>query len=325
MSFLNLWTHVAAPPPPSTEPPVAPGYAERNYDDGTYKGIMTPDGETREGGGTMVYNDGSVYRGSWAGDKFEGVGRLDSANGDSYSGSFTDGDSHGEGEMIFGEEGQAKPTEREPTEREPTEREPTEREPTERNALTRYKGGFVRGRISGAGKGTFVDGFKYEGEFVNGFAHGQGLLTYPNSAGCVEGTFKNGDLVQGIETLRSGERYEGKFGGGGRNTKTGDGICSYPADGSTFEGSFKSGKRNGFGRFVDGKTRVKYSGKWVGGKRQGNGTETFPKGSKFVGLYGDDEKVEGCYTTAEGEVYEGRWTDIKEKLDMNVNTNMKSQ
>jgi len=284
---LDLWT--AKPPEEAVVEvtPREPGYEEKQFDDGFYKGIVI-DG-FREGEGSMEYTDGRFYEGKWKQNNWDGRGKLTLVDKTTYEGEFNEGKINGTGSIVYGSPNA-----------------------DDRNSIVRYAGDFVGDKPNGTGKGVFVDGFEFQGEFLDGLAHGKGTLSYPDGGGSVEGTFANGDLVRGTEKLANGDTYTGKF--SGRNTKFGDGIYIYP-DGSTYEGSFKSGRRNGFGKFTDGTTRVSYVGKWVGDKRCGNGTETWPAGHKFVGLYGGDKKVEGSYTNVvTGEVSTGKWSEISDLI-----------
>lgn len=65
---------------------------------------------------------------------------------------------------------------------------------------------------------------------------------------------------------------------------------------------------SGFGTHTDGRTGAKYVGKWVGGKRNGNGTETSASGARWTGTWEDDLKHgKGTQTTADGVVTKGVW------------------
>lgn len=43
------------------------------------------------------------------------------------------------------------------------------------------------------------------------------------------------------------------------------------------------GRRNGLGRFEDGKTKEIYEGKWVAGHRNGRGLCAYPAGHRYEG------------------------------------------
>ena len=56
----------------------------------------------------------------------------------------------------------------------------------------------------------------------------------------------------------------------------------------------------------------KYVGEYKDGKRNGQGTYTFPDGRKFVGEWKDGKiNGQGTMTTLDGTKYEGEWKDEK--------------
>ena len=80
-------------------------------------------------------------------------------------------------------------------------------------------------------------------------------------------------------------------------------------DGAKYVGEWKNGKRNGQGTFTfpDGE---KYVGEFKDGKRNGQGTYTFPDGKKYVGEFKDGEyNGQGTFTSLDGKKYVGEWKD----------------
>ena len=51
---------------------------EKRYDEGWYigEGITVGDDQIRQGRGIMIWNEGSIYEGTWKKDKMHGVGRI---------------------------------------------------------------------------------------------------------------------------------------------------------------------------------------------------------------------------------------------------------
>ena len=49
-----------------------------------YQGSWNIDTNLREGEGTQIWQDGSIYEGMWSSDKANGKGRLIHADGDVY-------------------------------------------------------------------------------------------------------------------------------------------------------------------------------------------------------------------------------------------------
>ena len=91
---------------------------------------------------------------------------------------------------------------------------------------------------NGFDKETLPDGSVYEGQFVNGFFDGQGVMTYANGQQ-YKGEFKDGLWDgEGVLLYTDGSKYEGHFEEG---QLSGDGMITY-ADGSTFKGRFKDGE-----------------------------------------------------------------------------------
>ena len=75
---------------------------------------------------------------------------------------------------------------------------------------------------------------------------------------------------------------------------------------------YKDGKKNGQGTytFPDGE---KYVGAFKDNKKSGQGTYTYPDGDKYVGEYKDSKRNgQGTFTQANGVKYVGTWKDDKE-------------
>ena len=74
-------------------------------------------------------------------------------------------------------------------------------------------------------------------------------------------------------------------------------------------GEYKDGKRNGQGTetFPNGN---KYVGEFKDGKRNGQGTTTLPNGDKFVGGWKEGKPWNGTYYDKEGNIL-GKWVNGK--------------
>ena len=170
---------------------------------------------------------------------------------------------------------------------------------------------------------------KYEGEITNGKPDGFGFMTYPYGEKSVVGEWKNGKEWNTKHTKKDGTLI-GKF-------ENGEWIVSW--------GVFYLGYRNGnVGYFPekwegieneDNKDFFKYEGeveislgivfpngqgteifpdgqKYVGelkiGKKNGQGTLTTPDGRKYVGEWKDDKRNgQGTFTLPDGDKYVGGW------------------
>jgi hypothetical protein len=81
--------------------------------------------------------------------------------------------------------------------------------------------------------------------------------------------------------------------------------------GQKYAGQFKNGKKNGQGTYTwpDG---AKYVGRWKDGDFNGQGTHTWPNGDKYVGRWKDDKRNgQGTQTWSGGNKYVGQWKDDK--------------
>lgn len=139
-----------------------------------------------------------------------------------------------------------------------------------------YMGTFVDGKKSGTGTQIFTnDNDRYDGEWLNGYYHGQGTYTFAD-----------------------GRKYVGSW---KDDKKHGQGTFAW-ANGDKYEGSWQSDKRNGQGTytFADGR---KYVGSWKDSDYHGFGTLSFPKDGSYTWY------KERGYGSLQGGRYvvEGEW------------------
>ena len=57
-------------------------------------------------------------------------------------------------------------------------------------------------------------------------------------------------------------------------------------------------------KIINGNT---YSGEFEYAKRNGKGTQWFPNGDKFIGIWKDEWPIYGTYYFSSGDVWEGEW------------------
>lgn len=168
------------------------------------------------------------------------------------------------------------------------------------------------------GQGTYITQMsRYEGQWVNGEEHGNGICYFWDPKGCEEGMWDELEPRQSYRRPKPWEidkngpdvdRYEGEFKHGKQN---GQGTY-YHSNGGRYEGQWVNDEEHGHGVFYfrDGS---KYEGHWVDGRRHGHGVLDKPKkGEKYDGNWKDGEKHGNgtlyrlIGTTFEVE-YEGEW------------------
>ncbi|MBN1363588.1 MAG: 2-isopropylmalate synthase [Syntrophaceae bacterium] len=149
-----------------------------------------------------------------------------------------------------------------------------------------YKGQIKMGKRHGKGALTFVNGNKYECDFINGEVTARGTLTFPNGDKYIGG-FVNGVIHgKGTYTFANGDKYVGDF---LKNKRSGKGTLTL-ANGDKYIGDFLNGAFHGRGilTFANG---TKYKGGFANGKFHGKGTITCRNGKKFTKNFKYDEKA----------------------------------
>jgi hypothetical protein len=179
----------------------------------------------------------------------------------------------------------------------------------------KYVGEFKDGLKNGQGKLNYSDGKIYKGEWKNGSRYGQGSLTFPDGSEYI-GEWKNGrEHGQGTWTWYDGNKYEGEWKVGEPN---GQGTYSYP-DGRKSIGEYRDDKpwnvidydKNGstVGKWVNGLNKYgvisygdgEYFGEIENRKPNGQGTFSFPSGSKKVGEWKEGKlNGQGTYSYPDG-------------------------
>lgn len=100
-------------------------------------------------------------------------------------------------------------------------------------------------------------------------------------------------------------------------------VEPFPGYGSNNKGGALSNKASTLGFDTDSKVRiarstvhlengVKYTGQWLGDKRDGEGTQEWPDGARFEGQWSNGlAHGHGKFTHHDGDVYEGQWVEDK--------------
>ncbi|XP_057697014.1 ankyrin repeat and MYND domain-containing protein 1-like isoform X12 [Corythoichthys intestinalis] len=132
----------------------------------------------------------------------------------------------------------------------------------------------------------FLDGSKYEGNFVNGLKHGEGRYTWKN-----------------------GEFYEGSF---YKDYRHGDGMYCWPS-GNKFIGKFYLNWREGYGVhiFPDGAT---FKGLYHADQRFGPGVLSESNGCQDVGLWHGKHLIQLC-TSVQGSFSLKNFTEYAAYLE----------
>lgn len=161
------------------------------------------------------------------------------------------------------------------------------------------------GNFKNLRKFTFSNGQIHEGEFKDGYLHGQGKITFPN--GIIKtGEFKDGKLNgHGKISFSSGKIVEGEF---IDDKLTGQGKISHH-DGEIQAGEFKNGKLNGHGKisFPSGKIE---EGEFVDNKLNGHGKISLPDGEIREGEFNDGKlNGQGKVSYPSGQIQEGEFNN----------------
>lgn len=178
-----------------------------------YFGFFNSNGQAC-GLGTLITQEGSIYKGSFEKGVFNGKGLIVNPNGDYFFGEWKNGECNGEGL-------------------------------TKCNGYT-YIGHYKDNKKSGKGKETFANGTRYEGEFINNERHGKGKITYLDGSS-YEGDFYHSVLEgKGVYCWSDNRRYEGNFKNGQMN---GEGDHQW-GDGTRYIGNYVNNTKTGAGKYI---------------------------------------------------------------------------
>jgi hypothetical protein len=189
-------------------------------------------------------------------------------------------------------------------------------------------GAIYRGAMRGSnlhGKGEYVSkAFKYQGEFLDGLKHGNGVYIWDNgdrydglfaqdlpdgrgkyhfaNGDSYEGEVKAGVIMgRGTYSTKGGDVFDGSFAGGKPH---GVGVYRF-ANGDRYEGEMDQGRLQGRGRYIS-KTGERIEAPFVEGKAQGIGTYYFANGDRYEGeMSGGVLSGQGVYHYKTGLRYEG--------------------
>lgn len=216
------------------------------YDNGSiYQGSFN--GLLRHGKGKMRWLDGTAFTGVFDNDMASGPGEYNHVNGDLYKGGFLKDLAHGEGTYSQADG-------------------------------SVYTGGWKSDKKEGKGHDKWTNDSYYKGMFKEGMRHGPGFYVFPN--GCsYKGTFRGNQMEgKGLFKYPDKSTYEGEW---KSNMMNGTGTYKYP-DGKVYQGEYKDNVRHGQGSLTDPKAKTQYTGGWAKGQQHGKG-EVIGDGRKEKG------------------------------------------
>ncbi|XP_020586646.1 phosphatidylinositol 4-phosphate 5-kinase 1-like isoform X2 [Phalaenopsis equestris] len=137
-------------------------------------------GNAPHGRGKCIWIDGCVYNGEWRDGNFSGKGKLWWPSGATYDGEFKDGKMEGYGSFI-GANGET------------------------------YQGSWIADRKHGYGKKSYANGDFYEGQWKRDVQDGQGRYVWRNRVQFV-GEWRNGTMAdRGVFILPNGDLHDGQL------------------------------------------------------------------------------------------------------------------
>ena len=145
-----------------------------------------------------------------------------------------------------------------------------------------YVGKFENGAPVGEGVLASHDGYRFEGELLDGIRHGKGTLTTPDGWQ-VKGEIKEGKLVGEGHALYEDKNKDLYFGEVKDSKRDGLGILLMASD-DLYVGKFVEGAPHGFGSF-EGVNGSQYLGMFEGGKPNGMGTAIDADGTSYQGRF----------------------------------------
>ncbi len=241
---------------------------------------MCSKGDCKNGKGTMKFDNGNVYEGSWKNGVAEGKGTLTLAQGRIFKGNFENGVLK-KGEMIISKKMKYKGDFN-------AMLQPHGKGKADYGDGSQYSGDFMNGYPEGTGTFSFSNGDKYEGQFKGGKFNGKGVYKTKKEGKVLDCTWVNGKCEgKGTMTAKGGIKYEGSFkdhkyhGQGVLTVKNDKFECEfrdnrpngkgthYRGDGMKYVGGFKDGGYDGQGILYDFTGNVVHKGLFKNGQFQG--------------------------------------------------------
>ena len=157
--------------------------------------------------------------------------------------------------------------------------------------------GAVNGVKNGYGVVHYANGDTFEGEFVDGFKHGNGTCVLApkerhnnlvQKMGNAFNAFKHNVLKESVSLVRRGHvlKYAGEWQG---DRMSGHGQMLLK-NGDLYEGAFEHNDAHGLGKLSYHNGEV-YEGHFANGRRHGRGMFTFSNGDRLMGEWLNDKRV----------------------------------
>ena len=214
------------------------------------------DGDCKNGLGTFIYSDSSIYIGYFENNKRNGKGKLYYKNGDTFKGNWLNDQRVGNGIMIYRKgkvynefSGLSEKTSPKPY----------------FSDGAYYNGDWSDDKRNGIGKYFDSLGNHYEGNWINNLENGKAIF-YDCKGNKIEGTWEDGILKGEISIFFDNkDTYLGSF----KTGLNGKGIYKY-RNGSKYQGNFENNKMHGTGemKYFFG---ITYTGSWKENKIEGDG------------------------------------------------------
>jgi len=257
----------------------------------------------RSGFGKMIYPNGDVYEGEWKMDNYEGRGKLVLRRAGQMEGFFRMGALHGQGTRTYVmlERSRRWSTKHKNVTLSLSPLSLSLFSHTYTVTLFRFASldslntrtiRYADGRVF---EGTFYHGERkkgkmtitleewYEGEWQNGWMHGQGFMKWRNGNSYRGSWVKGMPWGKGKLTFSDGGYYDGEFKSMTDPNQFSHGVC-YPkpdgmfhgygtrlyVSGAIHRGMFKQGRAHGKGVYVS--KQMRYEGEFQDGKKHGQGT-----------------------------------------------------
>jgi hypothetical protein len=164
-------------------------------------------------------------------------------------------------------------------------------------------------RIANVGSRPQGNAVKWSGRCEDGYAEGEGTLTWKVSGQVVkvDAILARGEISGDAQMSTGGATYIGTFLHG---VPHGHGFIEYAGGKGKYEGDLVQGKRDGYGKLVE-QDLSSYEGQWKNNLRHGTGKQLFALGGSYEGEWKND-KFDGHGTivhAGSGRRYEGEFKD----------------